>query len=287
MKKLTLILTFFLYSFHSDGQVFAELHIDIFRPKNVKTIYKYFKSQDTLKHIENDHKLLERKTEYYPNGTISSDLKLNFFSTPPQDTCPYIVFTLNKDSTIKSERRYYTSENKWQDEAFYKYLDKYSYEIDYGKNNKVIRTFNSNGKIIREKSFWTKNDFTTYDFVYDSLDRLIQYVCYPARDKRYKVQSLFIFNYEYRHEHDSLFCTGTQYNIIVNEKTWKQMQTDPPKKYDIKNPAFEVELSPVYNVTIFNKRFEIIDERNAFRRQNEPFPGHVTWTRRTYVYEYY
>lgn len=287
MKKFFQILTLVLLSLHSTGQIFAELHIDIFRPKNVKTIYKYFKSLDTLVHVENDHKLLERKTEYYPNGTVSSDLQMNFFSTPPQDTCPYKVFILNNDSTVKSEHSYYTSEHKWLDTAFYKHIDKYSYEIDYGKYQKVIRTFNPQGKISREKTLLSKNVYSTCDFSYDSLGRLIQYIIYMSKDDRWKLQPLFFFTYEYDQKKDSLFCTEIEYIVQVDKKKWKKMQHDPPLKYDINDGAFKVELRPSYKVTVFNKRFEIIDERICFRRKNEPFPGHVTWTRRNYVYEYY
>jgi hypothetical protein len=285
MKKFIHILTIVLYSLPSDGQIIAELHIDIFRPKNVKTIYTYFKSQDTLRHRENDHKILERKTGYYPNNVIKSDLLINIFSEKIQDTMQYKVFSLNSDSTIKSEREYSTSIQKWVEPAFYKYTNRQLYAIDYGDGYKITRTFDTNGRIIREKT--GNKYFTMYDFVYDSLGRLTQYVCYSVKDKKYKIQTLFLFKYDYKQKSDSLFCTSTEYVIQVSDKTWDKMQRSAPIKYDHNNPEFKVELWPSYKVTVFNNRQEIIDERNGFRREKESFPGHVTWTRRTYVYEYY
>lgn len=270
---------------HSTGQIFAELHIDLFRPKNVKMVYTYFKSLDTLRHRENDHKILERKTEYYTNSLIKSDLLINIFSDKIQDTMQYKVFSVNNDSTIKSEREYSTSIQKWLEPAYYKYANKQSYTIDYGDGYKITRTFDTNGRIIREKT--GNKYFTMYDFVYDSLGRLIQYICYSAKDKKYKIQTLFLFKYDYKQESDSLFCTSTEYVVQVNDKTWDKMQNNPPIKYDYNDPDFKIELWPSYKVTVFNKRHEIIDERNGFRREKESFPGHVTWTRRTYIYEYY
>ncbi len=271
---------------HSTGQVFAELHIDIFLPKNVKTVYKYYKSLDTIKHFENDHNLQERKTEYYPNGVISSDLQYNFFSTPPQDTCPYKVFTLNIDSTIHSERSYFTSDSRWTNEAIYKYKDKFSYEIIYGKKDKVVRIFNQKGSIIREESIWAKKYSTVYTFVYDSLNRLVQYACYPVKEPKWDKQVIFVFNYAYNQKHDSLFCSSREYILEVKTDDWIKLRDGIPTLLSFQNQSYKVELRPSFKVTVFNKKFEIIDERHCFQTENDPVP-HVTWTRRTYVYEYY
>ncbi len=222
-------MTIVLYSLHSHGQIFAELHVDLFRPKNVKTIYTYFKSQDTIRHRENDHNILERKTEYYSNGVIKSDLQINILSDKIQDTMVYKLFSLNNDSTIKSENLYRSDTHKWLGSTFYKYANKNSYTIDYEKDYKVVRTFDPDGKIIREKT--GGKYFTMYDFVYDSLGRLTQYICYSAKDKKYKMQTLFLFKYDYKQKSDSLFCTSTEYVVQVSDKTWDKMQNSPPIKY--------------------------------------------------------
>ncbi|MBA3683108.1 MAG: hypothetical protein H0W73_18385 [Bacteroidetes bacterium] len=293
MKKILYAFILVLSHFCIRGQLFTDLNYYLFKPKNVKTITTYIKSMDTIKHIESNHQLLERKIEYQKNGIVKTDLKMNFFSTPPQDTCPLIVYQFNIDSTVKSEKFYFTSEHKWENGGVYKYKKncKSPYEILYSKKAKTALEYDSQGNVLREKEYWGKG-FTIKDYVYDSIGRLIQRACYPgdSRDelgKRYASQSFFVFKYHYVQRTDSLICTEDEYIFAVSNKTWDSLRTNPPKKFNLKDAAFKAELRLNYKITVFNNRKEIISDYNCWRYEIENHPYSKNWTRRTYVYEYY
>lgn len=250
---------------------------------------------DTIKHIENGHQLLERKIEYYKNGIVKTDLKMNFFSTPPQDTCPLIVYTLNKDSTIKLEKSYSTSDRKWENGGIFKYKKncKFPYEITYSKKHKMMFEYDSQGRILREKEIW-KEDLILYDYVYDSLGRLIQRTFYSNDSraengwgKRHESQTFFVFKYHYDQRSDSLFCTEDEYIFLVNIKTWDKLRSESPKNFNLKDTTFKIELRLNYKLAVFNNRQEIISDYNCWRNENPANPYSKHWTRRTYVYEYY
>jgi hypothetical protein len=296
MKKIVYVLAFILISFLSKGQ-FSELKIDLFQPKKVKTIYTYFKSTDTLKFPENKHEVLEKKTEYYRNGIIKSSLDLYGLFFPPKDTSyVYTVYNLNNDSTIKSERFFITSEQKWIKGRKYKYKNKskYPYEIIGSKYNKTLHKYDSVGKIIREKTFYGRRTFTMYDYVYDSLGRLIQCTCYPQDyytengwGKRYERQYFFVFKYHYEKHSDSLFCIEEGYDFTTSVKNWDKLRSESPKKFNLKDTSFKVEMQLNYKIKIFNNHQEIIGDYHCSRNENPSYPYSRHWTKRTYVYEYY
>lgn len=192
-KKLTIAIGFFsiilLTSFIEDPDFYA-------LPK-IKTIVEWEEWASTSE-FYTPEKWLKSRREYYPNGEFKQTFSVGYNN----DTIALQIYELNEDSTIKKEIWYNKFLKKWMDGDTY-YYNKGETK-PYMKNNpneinsfKWHYTYNNRKQLINRllKDDWNEN-FTEFEYTYDTTGLLIQQIEYGFFDNQREEKTKHVYEYE-------------------------------------------------------------------------------------------